>query len=489
MKNIVRAASLGLAISAFIQMALAQAEISLMSAAPFIACDSPGSPSVAASTVSTAKRSPYFSATNVSSAPRGTYSGIVITPDAAVVPNRLTSIRFDYKGSDKTTCFVDYKPPVGTWLRSSVLLSDGKTLADKHDGFKTIQLTGQQFGIAENCLIKRITIVPPPRKEAGRFLADAIYVNDSPVRKVMNTLFYKVDAGSPTGPIEFSQPKLAAGAVSGAPTGATQFLISNNTNSPQNVYITLGAGLPACAIATPDAIPWLPNKGVQPYGTSGASITWQVAGSPLQNYFVLPAKTSVVSNLGSMQMLSNINISFGAPGGCGNGSGAFPQGITQAEFSINTYCWTNDYSHNESADITLNTGNNAFLEMRFLGSNADLWLALQGTSTYKLNRGRIRNFCLNSNFNNPGVFPFGCNLCVNPVTSACVYPAAPANCNASTNNYCQLNRTACFYGGTIAVVFNGYDPTTSSSSGFAPIVSCPPVNLPTLIPAQNPACP
>jgi len=488
MKSIVRAASLGLAISVFLQMALAQAEISLMSAAPFIACDSPSSSSVAASTVSTGKRSPYFSATNVSKVPRGTYGGIVITPDASVVPNRLTSIKFDYKGSDKTTCFVDYKPQVGTWLRSSVSLSDAKTLTDNKDGFKTVEVTGRQFGIAENCLIKRITIVPPASKDTGRFLADAIYVNDSPVRKVMNTLFYKVDAGSPTGPIEFSQPKLVVGA-SGPPTGATQFMINNSTNNPQNVYITLGAGLPACAIATPDAIPWLASKGVQPYGTPSAPITWQVSGSPLQNYFVLPAKTSVVSNLGSMQMLSNINISFGAGGTCGNGSGPFPQGVTQAEFSINTYCWTNDYSHNESADITLNTGNNAFLEMRFLGSNSDLWLALQGTSTYKLNKGKIKNFCLGSNFNNPGVFPYGCNLCINPVTSACGYPSAPANCNPSNNNYCQLNRTACFYGGTIAVVFNGYDPSTSTSSGFAPILSCPTVNPPTLIQAQNPACP
>ncbi len=481
---------MGLAISAFLQMALAQAEVAMLSAAPFVASDSPDTPSMLATTVSTGKRSPYLALTNDAKAPYGTYNGVVITPDTLAFPRFLNSLTFDYKGSDQSAAYIEFKPPRGSWMRTAVSLSEAKTVATSKDGFKTVLLNGTQFGIPDNSIIKKITIAPPARKDAGRFLADAIYVNGSPVRKVMNTLFFKVTDGSPTGPLEFSQQKTVKGVgTSGPPTTATQFAISNITNYSQNVYMNIIPNPAACAISDPTQIPFT------------TTITWNNPAAGIY-YFVLPKKSKVISNLSTTQMLAGAAISFGEPPDTYCPTTAFPQGNTQAEFTINTYCWTGDYSHNETADISDVNGNNAFTTMQFGGTNANLWLALTQSGgigvTNSIVKRTIKNFCLGDNTNNPGVYPFRCTNCINaPSPPTCPTWPNPTTitCNNSSNTYCQLNRTACFPGGLILVTFKGYDPTTVSSGApgsatyFAPILTCGSANPPEIKQATNPACP
>lgn len=488
-KRLLTAASLCLAVSAFVQLALAQAQFSELSATPFVAADSPNTKSMSASIVSTAKRSPFANATHVKQAAPASYGGIIISPDNPAFEGKFQSLTLDYKGPANSACYVDYRPPVGNWMRSSVFLSEGKTIANQKDGFKTVQLSNKQFGISENSLIKRITIVPPAQKSAGRFLADAIYFNDSPVKKVMNTLFFNVGGGTATGPLEFaSQRKLTS---TGIPTAATQFAIWNKSNYAQNVYVTIGLGQPACAIAVPNQLPL--QIGTTP-------VTWNSTTDATTYYFNLPAGKIARSNFTvtattPAPMLTGMAMAFGtAANNCNSpppAIQAFPQGTTKAEFSINTYCWTNDYSHNETADISINGGNNAFLEMRFGGTNTSQWLLAYNNQNYKVQNAIIRNFCQGSNLNNPGVYPYGCTNCISgPAASPC-----PSVNTCSTNQVCQLNRAACFYGGTIMVVFKGYDPSTVSSGNpgdptfFAPIKSCPTVDPPNLVPVTGKACP
>ncbi|HIA52794.1 MAG TPA: hypothetical protein EYN91_12015 [Candidatus Melainabacteria bacterium] len=493
-KRLLTAATLCLPVSAFVQFAIAQGQFSELSAAPFVAAESPNTPSMSSSIVSNAKRSPYMTATHVPKASAGTYSGIVITPDNPAFEGSFRKLTLDYKGPPDSACYIDYRPPTGTWMRSSVFLSEGKTVASQKDGFKTIQLSNKQFGISEASLIKRITIVPPPQKKAGKLLADAIYFNDSPVKKVMDTLFFQVDGGSPAGPLAFSLPR-AVRDSSSPPTSATQFAVSNKSKYTQNVYFTIGLGQPACAIPYANQIPLF-------IGTT--PVSWTATTDPTTFYFALPGGQTAKSQLTSTQMLTGLAIAFGtAANNCNSpppAIQAFPQGTTKAEFSINTYCWTNDYSHNETADISINGGNNAFLDMRFGGLNANQWLVIEQTGingqfqNYKLTNGVIKNFCQGDNVNNPGVYPYGCTNCTaGPPASPC---PSVTTCNSTSTPICQLNRTACLYGGNITVVFKSYDPSTVSSGNpgdptyFAPIAtSCPPVKFPALTQYNGKPCP
>lgn len=191
----------------------------------------------------------------------------------------------------------------------------------------------------------------------------------------------------------------------------TELKVTNSTEQPITVWVTLGA-VTGC-VKIPD-LPFITH----PVGT-------------LQGSFSLPAGQTQAfpTDKGCV----NGNLAFGsAPNNC-----APSPGINLAEFNLN--------NGTEAIDISAVTGVNAKIEYSMTGGGT--WSAgghPQVTS--------FENQALHHNVGQVGVFPYSCTNCVNSAQKPSCVPDSPCN----TERICNVERPSSSSGGTVTITFQGF---------------------------------
>ncbi len=432
------------------QIVGAQSSSQNLVVAPFVAADRKETKDFVADVVSTAKRSPFLLRTNNASAAMGTYNGVVITPDATSSAIALNNLTMDVKGGTNAAAVVHYNLPpsivrgsshLGT---SSVNLNSASKLGMTKDGYQKLSFNTTQLGIPQNSLIQKIVIAQQPGVKSGNFLVDNVNVNMAPVKKAMDTLFFSVKDGSPTGPAgNVSSPQGKLNATN--PTGLT---VKNATGSPVTVWATLPT------VCTPNSQCLLSVQDIFPQLTC-------VQGGCFQGSTTLgPNATLTYNPSGTPPSIQGLLISFAAAPNCQ---------VTVAEATINNISQSvNNFTASETVDISIVNGNNASIQMG-MTNNGATWTTNFGTQNYK---GAFQNFA-GANLNIPGVYPFLCTNCTSSqgpppcgtLTAGCNTPctgnADPVNCP----QVCSFQRPSNQNGGTVSIVYLGAPqpmPTTNA---------------------------
>jgi hypothetical protein len=385
-----------------------------MLASPFIAADQPESPKFVSNVVSTGKRNPFSVTAKTANFSAGKYSGILIeSQDPLFTPRGLDSIGFSYKGTDLGQATVEYTGPGLVVNRATANFGSGKNIETSKDGFKKVVLSSRDMGIPANSSIHKIVIAPPPGG-VGRILVDDITLNGDPVKKAMHTLFYKVDSGSPTGPLK----AVASAVVGGCASQTTGVTLKNKDNNPIKIYFTLGvvsgcetnvqAIFPTMQLNTP-GVTTIGYVTLNPQGQAGDSIS----------------STSASCYSGSFSAESvRINCS----------TDKFPFGQSLAEFIVNNGFQAG--SPQETVDISCVAGANAIWNFDLDGGQSD-WTVTTDTRTTPAKTKVVKTMQNNGIYGNVGaigVFPFGCTNCTNNLGVPCCAPPAVAGSNMNSAN-------------------------------------------------------
>ncbi len=383
-----------------------------MLASPFIAAEHPDTPKFNSHVVSTGKRNPFSVTAKTANFSGGKYSGILIeSQNPLYTPRGLSSIGFAYKGSDQGQATVEYTGPGLVVNRATAKFGSGKNIETSKDGYKRVLLSSIDMGIPANSSIHKIVIAPPPGG-VGRMLVDDITLNGDPVRKALHTTFYKVDGGSPTGPLK-------AVAAAGACTPQTTAVkLENNDNKPIKIFFTLGvvsgcetnvqAIFPTMQLNTP-GVTTIGYVTLSPNNTPGDSITSTFSGCYSGSFSAESVR---------------INCS----------TDKFPNGQSLAEFIVNNGFQAG--SPQETVDISCVAGSNAIWKFSLDDGQAD-WTVTTDTRTTPAKTKVVKSFQNNNiykNLGDIGVFPFGCTNCTNNLGVPCCAPPATAGSNMNSAN-------------------------------------------------------
>jgi hypothetical protein len=248
-------------------------------------------------------------------------------------------------------------------------------------------------------------------------------------------------------PTRRSALKVLAGATAGAfaartirgTTAAAQspsqthLTVTNDTNSPVQVYLTLGTVDGCAQNVTLNDIPFVTNR------VNANQGSFKLAPHDSQTY-TAPPNTCLSGNF-----------SFGGPPmNCPDRS-QFPSGMNLAEFTINNS--PQGPNAQETIDISGVYGTNAHLKFQVSGGGAWNDGGSQHNVTQFENRG------LTDNIDISGVFPYGCDDCTRRTspTVTCLGPNVPPFPNVcDTTHICNVQRDASTAGGTVQVIFAGF---------------------------------
>ena len=442
-----------------------------LTTSPFIAAESPQTKDFQAVTSHLGRRNPYFFLTNSSQPGDGSYCGVILNHNGRPGFSGFESLSFAYNGARDARTFVIYKPPVGPFMTKYLTLDQGQSGVTGKDGFMEVSFTKAQFGIAPGSFIRDIVIVPPPKKEAGRFRIDDIRVNQEPVKKLLATSFFNGENAPVGGAFSFA----AAATPVSSPTSV---VVRNSDKNSVEVWFTLGVGGGSAYTAVNQVFP---QSGI-------GDPQWANGGGGSQDHLTLPAQTgSTPSIIRSISTLTNVNgrIYFGTAGssydpttGGGCPTANYPCGANLAEWSLN--------NPTESCNISCNNGMNAKIQAVFKYNNGFPWNSgTTGVAPHiKLVPISVASTKtpLSANVNNPGVYPFNCPCCsdivcgdancglIYPDTTLCSSSAQSCTLpyqsstsgvptSASRRKLCQAQRTN-GTGGAVHIVFNGFTHLT-----------------------------
>ncbi len=436
---------------------------------PFITAESAQTKDFHAVAFHKGRRNPYLFSTNTSIPSDGSYSGVLLNCNGQPGFEAFDTLSFAYNGAKDARTFVIFKPRIGPFLTRSLTLDQGLPGGTTRDGFSDVSFSKGQFGITPGSFIRDIVIVPPPSKAAGRFLIDNIRVDKEPVKKVLATKFLASEKGPVGGALNF----VAEG--SAAVSSPTAVVVKNNTKSPVEVWVTLGAGTSYTQVN-------------QVFPQSGPNDPqWANGGTGMEDHLTLLGQSG--TNLSLIRSASNLTTVngrtfFGTAGssidptsGGGCPTTTYPCGASLAEWSLNP---ANIVTQGEACNISLNNGMNSKIAMVYGLNNGFDWN--DGPVGGKLNIVKVAKTKtpLSANGNNDGVYPFNCPCCTTPVcgNANCGYifpvtvvpactqsslgncwgtspiPAQPAT-NPSSRPLCQVQRNN-GTGGEVNIVFNGF---------------------------------
>jgi hypothetical protein len=219
-------------------------------------------------------------------------------------------------------------------------------------------------------------------------------------------------------------------------TSQTALQLSNDTDKPVEVFLTLGKTA-GCVTNIAD-IPFVTNT---------------ISNNSLQGSFTLQAKGSEGDSINYTPpagMGINGNFAFGTPPlNCP--TGAFPNGINLAEFILNN--GFQGAGAQETIDISAVAGVNAFIRFSLTGGGTWNAGATQPTVT------EFENKAIGDNVGQVGVYPYGCDNCTasaNPPVCATPPTNAPNPLVPQKEPICNVQRDASSSGGTVAVTFKGF---------------------------------
>ncbi len=426
-----------------LSVAIAQQQPNMI-ATPFIAAESPDSKSFLSSVVSTGKRNPFLVSTNSSGVRQGTYPGVILSSqDANTSFSGLDELSFSYKGPASIEAMLEYTAPGRPMQKSFATFHPNS--AAKGD-FTTVVLKREQLAIPKNSSLNKVVLTPKTPAKKGHFLVDNIELNGNPVGKAMETLFFGVVGGSPTGP-------LASAATTGTGT-ASILTITNAYPQPVTFFMQLQP-IAGCTAAT-DVQAVFPT------------MSYVYSGNTTLGYVVL----SAISQGGT-----TLTSSYTGPLSANFSVGAFNQlcptnlfknGVNLAETTLNNSC--QGANAQETLDISLVNGLNAVFRWTVGGTKFSTVTNSAGKPTptvvYTSKFENSPNF--NGNFKLAGVFPYGCTNCTNNAgVSTCPspgFPQPPATswnqnprpygaCNAATFLGCNFSRNASSSGGSIQCTY------------------------------------
>lgn len=436
-----------------------------LSTLPFITAESPQTQDFHAAAFHKGRRNPYLFATNNSAPPEGSYSGVLLNSNGQPGFNVFDTFSFAYRGTRDARAFVVYKPLIGPFRTKSLAMDQGLDGGTDKDGFRNVKFRADQFGISRGSFIRDIAIVPPPSKDAGRFLIDDIRVDNEPVKKVLATKFF----GGENAPIggEMSFAAAAAPPVS-TPTAV---VVRNSSNASVEVWVTLGVGGGSSYTQVNQVFP---QSGV-------GDPQWANGGTSSEDHLTLPAASgntpSIIRSINSLTAVNGRTF-FGAAGssvdptgGGGCPTTAYPCGANLAEWSLNP---SNVVADGEACNISCVNGMNAKVQMVYQYNNGFPWNSgVDSKGKLKIVKVASTKTILSKNNDNDGVYPFNAPCCTTPVcgNANCgyVYPVPPCSSSsqpstcwpnapatsASKRKLCQIQRNN-GTGGAVHIVFNGF---------------------------------
>jgi hypothetical protein len=440
-----------------------------LTTSPFITAESAQTKEFHAVAFHKGRRNPYLFSTNNSNPAYGSYGGVLLNCNGEPGFGAFDTLSFAYKGPKDARTFVIFKPRIGPFLTRSLTLDQGVPGMTGKDGFSDVSFSKDQFGITPGSFIRDIVIVPPPSKEAGRFLIDDIRVDKQPVKKVLATKFLDSLKAPVGGAFSFAA---AAAPPSNSPTAV---VVRNSSNASVEVWVTLGAGTSFTQVnqVFPQSGPGDPQ--------------WANGGTGSEDHLTLAAPSGgTPSIIRSVNNLGTVNgrTFFGKAGDTNDPTGGggcptreYPCGATLAEWSLNP---ANIVSQGEACNISLNNGMNANIQMVYAYNNGFDWNDGPEKGG-KLNIVKVAETKtpLSSNANNDGVYPFNCPCCTAPVcgNANCGYIFPVAGCKTSSLSACwnkpdwkvpvqpatkPSSRALCQVqrnngtGGAVHIVFNGF---------------------------------
>lgn len=408
-------------------------------ASPFIADSSCETADYTATFTSEAGHSAFYIAKKADPEPCGTYAGVLITPWRPF--QGFQSISFLAKGACSSNPDV-YQPAVivewGTsgkvTDRAFVTCSQAKHIGKVDGGYERLRFTAADFGLKSSSVVHNIIISDAVTTAEGAFYVDDIHVNDQEVIKDFHdgTKFYNVTNCSPTGPLG----SVITGLLGGTP-GKTTLTLANASGNSLTIFMTLGAAAPNT--------PCVPGGCVQDVTQVFAGM--QQAGGPLVGKIVLPAGQSV-SYSGGLTVQGNLSLNAVLTNCPRSG---FPTGMNVGEFALNVPIGPNpQFPFQESVDVSCVAGVNADINVSMTDASN------QPDTTWSTGAGVVTSFengPLNANLNKPGVFPPGCDDCVDRTNinpPACFFSP---QCN--TQKICLPQRAQSQEGGTVTITFKG----------------------------------
>lgn len=450
----------GLSVSVLSVVALANAQQQPnMVAVPFIADQGALSKSYSAGVASTGKQNPIFVSRNSGDSSEGSYSGILISSENPNVTRRcIDALSFSYKGENPIETMVEFTPNGHSARRSFTTIKP-----NAKNGFTNIVLSKEQLGIPKDSSWNKIVISDAGITKKNYFLVDNIQIDNNPIRKVLNSVFFDIGNGLPTGPLgAFGKATAAAAPPPTLPiTGLT---VTNRYGFPVQLYMQL-LPIAGCTAAPLDVQTVFPN------------MTYVGAGTTLGVMKLTPALTKH----------SSITTKFAGPLSATFSVGYFnplcptnitPNGVNVAEVIINNSCQSVT-APQETMDISLVNGLNSLFKFSVVGNSFSTVTNTSVTPNTVVNLNSISNKSLFSqNFSVPGVYPYGCTNCTNsagaqtcPVAGFPMPPASTfvqnpppyGSCNPSQFIGCNMSRNANTQsGGTITLQYLG------PAAGFAP---------------------
>ncbi len=226
--------------------------------------------------------------------------------------------------------------------------------------------------------------------------------------------------------------------------GTTKLLVQNGNQPPVNVYITLPA---SSGLGGPTNV----NQLIVTTNPNGPTIPI-TATNAQQGFFVLPTNTTVniTTTANSIQTFDGMNIAFLAPPQCPNGS--FPNGVNQAEATLNPP----QNGQQETVDISANTGANSQIEVKFRPDKGNKWNNGAGGD---VDVEEIINSWVDvagardNNCNRSGVFAYQLTTC----TGGALACSPPGPFCSTTTELCNIQRAknAIGFGGQVTVIFRG----------------------------------
>lgn len=438
-----------------------------LTATPFIAAERPDVKHFESSVVSTRQGNSFFVSSTAARAPIGTYPGILIESDDRNHSARdLRSLSFSYKSKTPFETIIEYSAPGRLFQRSIKSLPANSPRGE----FTRVFLTNEQLGIPERNTINKIVIAPADAKKKGHLLIDDMKINDDPVKKVLDTLFFAVDSTTIIG------PKGAIAAASCTP-GTTSVVITNGYSDPVVIFLTL-LPIAGCS-AEQDVKQIFPTMSYFQGQTFIGTVTLQGNGNPgstLTSSYAAPYSGNI--SAGSLNLLCPTNL--------------FMTGTNLAEFTVNNSC--QGPAAQETLDISCVNGVNAKWRWNASSDGQSEFITVVDTRPTPPKIVTVKQFQnspgLYDNTSIAGVFPFGCTNCTNndgvsccpppvtagtnpmsanppncvpvgagnpvpPSTSYSTTPAAYGSCNPTYFLGCNVSRNASCNGGTLTCTYLG----------------------------------
>jgi hypothetical protein len=242
----------------------------------------------------------------------------------------------------------------------------------------------------------------------------------------------KVLAGATAGALAARAGFRTAAAQS--PPPQTHLTVTNDTDAPVQVYLTLGIVGGCAQNVTLNDVPFVTNR-----------------VNANQGSFKLAPHDSVTYTAPPHTCMSG-NFTFGGPPQNCPDRGQFPNGMNLAEFTLNNA--TQAANAQETIDISGVYGTNAHL--RFQMSGGGDWN--DGAGQHH-NIADFENRGLTDSIGISGVFPYGCDDCTRRTspTITCPGPNVPPFPDVcDPTHICNVQRDAATSGGTVQIVFAGF---------------------------------